>query len=74
MIMLCFVLARSDSYGQTKQSNLDTLVKRLGENFIKNKEAVGLSIGVYNNGKNYFYNYGTTEKGKIQKSTKKNNL
>jgi D-alanyl-D-alanine-carboxypeptidase/D-alanyl-D-alanine-endopeptidase len=51
-------------YGQIKKESLDTLVGRLGENFIKNKQAVGLSIGVYNNGSTYFYNYGTIEREK----------
>ena len=71
MIIVCFVLATSVSYGQPRQLIPDSLVKRLGEYFIKNKEAVGLSVGVYNNGKKYFYNYGTIEKGKTQKPTKK---
>lgn len=68
IIAFC-TLATSISYGQIQKKNLDTLVNRLGENFIKNKQAVGLSIGVYNNGTNYFYNYGTTEKGKIKLPT-----
>lgn len=68
IIAFC-TLATSISYGQIQKKNLDTLVNRLGENFMKNKQAVGLSIGVYNNGTNYFYNYGTTEKGKIKLPT-----
>lgn len=65
IIVFC-TFATSVLYGQIKQGNLDTLVARLGETFIKNKQAVGLSIGVYNNGTNHFYNFGTTEKGKAQ--------
>lgn len=68
-IITCFTLATSALYGQNKQGNPDILVKRLGETFIKNKGAVGLSVGVYNNGKNYFYNFGTTKRSKIQKPT-----
>lgn len=63
LIFITFwTLATSVLYGQIKKENLDTIVNRLGENFIKNKQAVGLSIGVYNNGTNYFYNYGTIER------------
>lgn len=63
IIAFC-TLATSVLYGQIKQVNLNTLIGRLGETFIKDKQAVGLSIGVYKNGTNYFYNFGTTEKGK----------
>ena len=43
----------------------DSLIKRLGEDFMKNPTSVGLSIGFFNDGKTYFYNFGTTEKGKV---------
>ena len=43
----------------------DVLLKNLGEDFMKNPASVGLSIGFFNNGKSYFYNFGTTEKGKV---------
>lgn len=62
-ILAFCTFASSVLYGQIKKENLDTLVNKLGENFIKNKQAVGLSIGIYIDSKNYFYNYGTTEKG-----------
>lgn len=68
IIAFC-TLATSALYGQIKQANLNTLVMGLGEKFIKNKQAVGLSIGIYNNGRNYFYDYGTTEKGQIKLPT-----
>jgi len=70
-ISACFMLTTSFLYAQTTQINPDTLVKRLGETFMKDKQAVGLSIGIYNNGINYFYNFGTTEKGKVLLPTKK---
>lgn len=69
-IIACFELTTSVSFAQTTQINPDTLVERLGKTFIKDKQAVGLSIGVYNNGTNYFYNFGTTEKGKALLPTK----
>ncbi len=68
-IITCLTFVTSILFGQTKQVNPDTLVKRLGETYMKNKQAVGLSIGVYNNGTNYFYNFGTIEKGKAKQPT-----
>lgn len=66
--MLLIFLSYS-AHGQTKQVNTDTLVNRLGETFMKDKRAVGLSIGVYNNGATSYYNFGTTEKGKTIQPT-----
>ncbi len=64
-----WTLVTSVSHGQIKKENLDTLVNRLGKNFVKNKQSVGLSIGVYNDGTAYFYNYGTTEREKTRLPT-----
>lgn len=52
-------------HGQNKQQAIDSLVKKLGENFITDKEAVGLSIGIYSNGVTNFYNFGSTQKDRI---------
>jgi CubicO group peptidase (beta-lactamase class C family) len=40
----------------------DTLIQRLGADFVKNPQAVGLSIGILNLGKTEFYNFGVTDK------------
>lgn len=61
VIITLSTFATSFAYGQIQKKNLDTLVKTLGVNFMKNKSAVGLSIGVYNVGTRYFYNFGTTQ-------------
>jgi serine-type D-Ala-D-Ala carboxypeptidase/endopeptidase len=63
ILYLLFVLTQP-SFGQVNKDSLDVLVKNLGQDLMKEKQSVGLSIGVYNNGKTYFYNFGTTEKGK----------
>jgi len=68
-LLTIFTVSSCTTSGQTKQVNTDTLVKRLGETFMKDKQAVGLSIGVYNNGAVSFYNFGTTEKGKAMHPT-----
>ena len=47
----------------------DDYIQRLGTEFIKSPEAVGLSIGVYNNGKDEHYNFGTTKRGIDQSPT-----
>ncbi|HVS91530.1 MAG TPA: serine hydrolase domain-containing protein [Mucilaginibacter sp.] len=49
---------------QIKKINPDTLVKRLGTAYMKAPQAVGLSIGLFYNGKDYTYNFGSIEKGK----------
>lgn len=59
LAVLTWFLTISALYAQTRE-NRDTLVKRLGEAFVKDKRTAGLSIGVYHNGINYFYNFGTT--------------
>lgn len=65
ILIIFWAFATSVLYGQ----NLDTLVNSLGANFIKNGQAVGLSIGIYNNGSTHFYNYGTTEIDKTRLPT-----
>ncbi|MGN6418607.1 MAG: serine hydrolase domain-containing protein [Pseudobacter sp.] len=68
--LLFILLISSDSASaQTSQVKMDSLATNLGETFMKDKQAVGLSIGVYNNGNISFYNFGSTEKGKSLKPT-----
>ncbi|MBN8782168.1 MAG: hypothetical protein ABS85_00740 [Sphingobacteriales bacterium SCN 48-20] len=57
------------SVGQNKSVRPDTLVNRLGNTFIADPKAAGLSIGVYHNGNSYYYNFGTTAKGRAQAPT-----
>ncbi|MDF2382723.1 hypothetical protein JMG10_14675 [Nostoc ellipsosporum NOK] len=49
---------------QNKFIDTDTLVNGLANSFMKEKEAVGPSTGIYQNGNGRFYNFGTTHKGK----------
>lgn len=44
------------------KSQIDTVVQKATMLFISDTSKVGLSIGIYKNGKLYFYNYGTTQK------------
>ncbi|GAA4035884.1 serine hydrolase domain-containing protein [Hymenobacter glaciei] len=48
---------------------MDTVVQRLGNAFMQQPARVGLSIGITQNGRAYFYHFGTTEKGKSQVAT-----
>ena len=48
---------------QSGQDSLTLLINKLGNDLIKEKEAVGLSIGLFNSGKTSFYNFGSTQKG-----------
>lgn len=40
--------------------NPDTAAQRLGTRFVTADGYVGLSIGVFDRGRTYFYNFGTT--------------
>jgi serine-type D-Ala-D-Ala carboxypeptidase/endopeptidase len=58
-IILCPI-----AYSQTYPDSLSMLIEKLGNNFIKEKQAVGLSVGLYTGGKTYFHNFGTVDKNK----------
>lgn len=68
LTFFCFSIAIT--YGQIGSTNIDSLIRALGANFIKNQQAVGLSIGIYDKGNTHFYNFGTTELGKEQLPTR----
>lgn len=53
------------------QAITDTLVKQLGNAYLKNPGTVGLSIGVYVKGHTHFYNFGTTDRAKPNLPTSK---
>ncbi len=78
ILALSWVLALSSgtAMGQERaapptatKARLDTLVQRLGTAFIKQPARVGLSIGIVQHGQVYFYNFGSTEKGKGRRPT-----
>lgn len=50
---------------QVKQPAIraDTAINRLGASYLRSRNLTGLSIGLYDNGITYFYNFGTTEAG-----------
>jgi D-alanyl-D-alanine-carboxypeptidase/D-alanyl-D-alanine-endopeptidase len=50
-------------------ARLDTIVPRLGNAFMQQPARVGLSIGIVDHGQAYFYNFGSTERGKRQLPT-----
>lgn len=64
-VVLYLIILPQILYGQGKRLTLDTTVKKLGERFITDRQAVGLSIGIYSNGATYFYNFGSTQKDKL---------
>lgn len=49
---------------QIKNINPDTLVSRLGAAYMQAPQSVGLSIGLFYNGKDHTYHFGSVEKGK----------
>lgn len=52
------LMSSSSTFGQDQ----DTLIQRLGADFVESPQAAGLSIGVLNLGKAGFYNFGITDK------------
>lgn len=59
--ILSFSQVKSDNNLKTR---LDSLVDKSVQTYYKDAKAVGLSIGIVLNGKNYLYNYGEIENGK----------
>jgi serine-type D-Ala-D-Ala carboxypeptidase/endopeptidase len=53
------------------KSQIDSIVQKATIPFTGDTSKVGLSIGIYNNGKVYYYNYGTTQKEKQRLPTNK---
>ena len=59
LCVLSFFFITIKGYAQT----LDTLVNRLGSEFMKTPEAVGLSVAVYHSDQISYFNFGITKKG-----------
>lgn len=49
--------------GNKLKSNVDLAVQKSARQFMDDKRAVGLSVGIYKDGRTYTYNYGATKKG-----------
>ena len=60
------VKALSDN---NRKTGLDSAVDKIASAYIQTKGNVGLSIGVYYKGKDFFYNYGETKAGNNQLPT-----
>ena len=71
LLLCCLAGAPGCAFGQgrTKPVNLDPLVQKIGDDFMQSPQAVGLSVGIYANGKTYCYHFGETEKGNGQLPT-----
>lgn len=57
-------LAAAQSAPEPEQARMNRVFQRLGNEFIANGRADGVSIAVVKNGQPYFYNFGTTTRGK----------
>jgi serine-type D-Ala-D-Ala carboxypeptidase/endopeptidase len=69
MSLVLFALAALPTVGQEpggkgRPKTVDSAVEGAATTFMKNEQTVGLSIGVYKDGKTHTYNFGTTERGK----------
>lgn len=71
IVLAFFLFLSSSSFGQNNPSFIDTLF--YGKNGLKNKMPdIGISIGVFKDGKTNFYSYGNkshTSKQKVDKNT-----
>jgi hypothetical protein len=47
IVVFCSITQPLISFAQVRQLTLDSTIKKLGDRFITDKQAVGLSIGVY---------------------------
>ena len=63
-LTLLYFISPLTATAQTGHDKLALMIDKLGNDFIKEKEGVGLSIGVFNNGNTSFYNFGSTQKGR----------
>ncbi|UWY27367.1 beta-lactamase family protein [Flavobacterium sp. TR2] len=67
-LILCIVMAYSQKSAipadNKLQTKLDSLVNKSAIPFMSESSRVGLSIGIIKDGKEYFYNYGSTQKEK----------
>lgn len=52
------------------KSKVDLAVQKAAHTYMNDKRTVGLSIGIYKDGKTYMYNYGETKKGYKKLPTK----
>ncbi|WP_126651785.1 serine hydrolase domain-containing protein [Chryseobacterium aureum] len=52
-------------------TDLDKMVQKEALAYMQDPARVGISIGIFKDGKSYFYNYGTTEPGKSELPTSK---
>lgn len=52
-------------------TDLDKMVQKEAVVYMQDPARVGISIGIFKDGKSYFYNYGTTEIGKSELPTSK---
>lgn len=77
LLPLCFAVFACNA--QTKEiptdnpmkAELDQLVQKEASVYMQDPARVGISIGIFKDGKSYFYNYGTTKLGKSQLPTSK---
>ncbi|MDQ0593215.1 D-alanyl-D-alanine-carboxypeptidase/D-alanyl-D-alanine-endopeptidase [Chryseobacterium ginsenosidimutans] len=77
LLPLCFAIFSCNSQNKKiptdnpMKTELDKLVQKEASVYMENPARVGISIGIFKDGKSYFYNYGTTELGKSELPTSK---
>ena len=72
IFLIVFIYTFASLYAIDNQQNtkIDSIVNKYVYELIEDNSMVGLSIGIYYNNDEFFYNYGTIEKGKNISPTK----
>jgi D-alanyl-D-alanine-carboxypeptidase/D-alanyl-D-alanine-endopeptidase len=61
-ILVCISFTSTQAFSQNLPAVPDTAIIRLGETLLREKQGVGLSVGIIHAGQASFYNFGVTEK------------
>jgi D-alanyl-D-alanine-carboxypeptidase/D-alanyl-D-alanine-endopeptidase len=61
-VSICICVYLSHFLSQA-QPPMDSMVNALGQAFLRQAAHIGLSVGIYDGGKKYFFNYGAIAKG-----------
>jgi len=71
LIILLLVVCLTRVNAQLPKNRLDAIVNKYANVYMSDSNVVGLSVGIIQHGKKYFYNYGTIKKGVNELPTNK---
>ncbi|MDR6563185.1 MULTISPECIES: serine hydrolase [unclassified Arcicella] len=71
LIILLLMACLTRVNAQLPKNQLDAIVNKYANVYMSDSNAVGLSVGIIQHGKKYFFNYGLVRKGKNESPTNK---